>query len=738
MSDFEPSPRSSKRRRIATPGAGSAKTQVTPSTSRPSSKRLTSTSRRHFKARDSEDELAQESPSTNVRDSTYGSKEDSLNEDEIACVAGGPEAHASSTESADELAQHEVTMTPTKSQRTSSRHQGRTPEKTEKASTSHNGQEKAETASIGTRSSGRERKQPRRFSSAWEDNPNPGLPKGVLTPSRKGNKTPRKSVAFEQDRTTVIGDLGFKDLDTTTTKKTQRARRRKEPYQSDEAQEKAGKDVHQIAELTMNNEESRVPEVEEEVEEEPFSDVPEGPNIAITPLLDPDPAHIDLRLDPVKSLVLSRLTGQILTPLTSLEAEYSKLYTLLSATIKSGEGNSILLLGSRGAGKTCLVETAIANLATECAGDFHVVRLSGFHQTDDKLALREIWRQLGREMQVEEDETAQINTYADTMASLLHLLSHPEELAETLESDAMGRTTKSVVFVLDEFDLFTTHPRQTLLYNLFDIAQARKAPIAVIGCSARVDVSDTLEKRVKSRFSHRWIHISHAKNLQAFEEIARAALLLRDQDRDHERQNISVEICDKWNAFVEKVFIPSSHVQRLLMQCFYTTKSIPDLFSSLYVDVATIISLDQINLRPAMLSDLSAPDTVLDMLPSIPDLHLSLLISAARLDAIYNAAVVTFALVYSHYVDLVSRARLQASAAGSIAQATKLWNRDVAAAAWEDLAQWEIVLPAANKGIGQEQTRMWRCDVVLEEIVDAVGGAEAGMSDVVIRWCKEI
>ena len=545
MSDFEPSPRSSKRRRIATPVAGS--TKVTSSTSRPSSKGLISTSRRLFKARDSEDELAQESPSTNVHDSTYGSKEDSLNEDEIACVAEGPEAHARSTESADELAQHEVTITPTKSQRKGSRQQGMTPEKTERASTSHNGQENAETVSIGTRSSGRERKTPRRFSSGWEDNQSPTLPKGVLTPSRKENKTPRKSVTFEQDRTTVIRDLDFKDLDTTTTKKIPRVRRRKEPYQSDEAQEKAGKDVRQIAEVTTNNEESRVPEVEEEA----FPEMPEAPNIAITPLLDPDPAHIDPRLDPVKSLVLSRLTGQILTPLTSLEAEYSKLYALLSATIKSGEGNSILLLGSRGAGKTCLVETAIANLATECAEDFHVVRLSGFLQTDDKLALREIWRQLGREMQVEEDETAQVNTYADTMASLLHLLSHPEELSETLESDTMGRTTKSVVFVLDEFDLFATHPRQTLLYNLFDIAQARKAPIAVIGCSARVDVSDTLEKRVKSRFSHRWIHISQAKNFQAFEEIARAALLLRDQDRDHERQNISIEICDKWNAFVE-------------------------------------------------------------------------------------------------------------------------------------------------------------------------------------------
>lgn len=126
------------------------------------------------------------------------------------------------------------------------------------------------------------------------------------------------------------------------------------------------------------------------------------------------------------------------------------------------------------------------------------------------------------------------------------------------------------------------------------------------------------------------------------------------------------------------------------------------------------------------------------MLPHFPPLHLSLLISAARLDAIHNASVVTFSLVYSHYADLVSRSRLQASAAGSIAQATKLWNSDVAAAAWENLAAWEVILPAAGKVVEREQSKMWRCDVVLEEIVDAVGGLDAGMSEVMIRWCKEV
>lgn len=32
--------------------------------------------------------------------------------------------------------------------------------------------------------------------------------------------------------------------------------------------------------------------------------------------------------------------------------------------------------------------------------------------------------------------------------------------------------SKSVIFVLDEFDLFCHHQNQTLLYNLFDVAQS--------------------------------------------------------------------------------------------------------------------------------------------------------------------------------------------------------------------------------------------------------------------------
>lgn len=123
-------------------------------------------------------------------------------------------------------------------------------------------------------------------------------------------------------------------------------------------------------------------------------------------------------------------------------------------------------------------------------------------------------------MEVEEDLTAKTNNYADTLTSLLALLSHPTELSE----DSANHMAKSVVFILDEFDLFASHPRQTLLYNLFDIAQARKAPIAVLGVTTKIDVVETLEKRVKSRFSHRYVHLPLPRSLAAFWEICKEGL----------------------------------------------------------------------------------------------------------------------------------------------------------------------------------------------------------------------
>lgn len=83
-----------------------------------------------------------------------------------------------------------------------------------------------------------------------------------------------------------------------------------------------------------------------------------------------------------------------------------------------------------------------------------------------------------------------------------------------------------MIFILDEFDLFAQHPKQALLYNLFDAAQSAQNPMAVIGLTCRLDTLDLLEKRVKSRFSHRQIYLFPSSNFGQFIEIAKETLLL--------------------------------------------------------------------------------------------------------------------------------------------------------------------------------------------------------------------
>lgn len=141
------------------------------------------------------------------------------------------------------------------------------------------------------------------------------------------------------------------------------------------------------------------------------------------------------------------------------------------------------------------------------------------------------------------------SNYADTMASLLALLSHPSEISGQDE----GVTSQAVIFIIDEFDMFATHPRQTLLYNLFDIAQSRKAPIAVLGCTTRLDVVEMLEKRVKSRFSHRYVYLSLPRTLPAYWQTCRQGLMYAEAEVEGVDASVEghSEFTKYWNHKIE-------------------------------------------------------------------------------------------------------------------------------------------------------------------------------------------
>ncbi|KAF1354007.1 origin recognition complex subunit 4 C-terminus-domain-containing protein [Delphinella strobiligena] len=469
-------------------------------------------------------------------------------------------------------------------------------------------------------------------------------------------------------------------------------------------------------------------------------------------------ASVDLSISPtdlqsLQQTILQQLTNRRQNTLVGLDSETHQIASLVDQTISAGESNSLLVIGARGSGKTAVVESILSSQTQKQADAFHVVRLNGFIHTDDKIALREIWRQLGREMQTDDFEAGK--NYADALTTLLALLSHPSEIGQEGEGELVK--SKSVIFILDEFDLFTTHPRQTLLYNLFDIAQSRKAPILVLGLTTRFDVAEQLEKRVKSRFSHRFVHLGLAKNIDAFKGMCRSCLLPANCEDD---DAISEEGMKTWEALLTDLFESEgmeAHVRRI----YYTTKSIPAFRSSLLIPFTTLplsatssqdeplpgeetaeiardenISTQDILAHFAAHKDIttstSPPDSKLLLLHTLSTLQLALLISAARLTIIHDTDVISFALAYEEYKTLASRARIASSAnapAGvSTSGVSRIWGKDVAKAAWEGLVDGELVMAEPGRS-GQ-----CRVDVLLEEIKES--GVDMGMA--MRGWCREI
>ena len=80
------------------------------------------------------------------------------------------------------------------------------------------------------------------------------------------------------------------------------------------------------------------------------------------------------------------------------------------------------------------------------------------------------------------------------------------------------------LIVIEDFDAFARRSKQTLLYNLLDLTADRSVHLAVVGMTHRLDVLDLLEKRLKSRFSHRQVLFAPPQRRSQWDAIVRRAL----------------------------------------------------------------------------------------------------------------------------------------------------------------------------------------------------------------------
>ncbi|XP_027551580.1 origin recognition complex subunit 4 isoform X2 [Neopelma chrysocephalum] len=350
--------------------------------------------------------------------------------------------------------------------------------------------------------------------------------------------------------------------------------------------------------------------------------------------------------------------------LFGIEFQYRHLLELLKRTTLHGESNSALIVGPRGSGKTTLLNHVLKNLRgmKQVRGNLLEVHLNGLLQTSDKVALKEITRQLQLE-----------NVVGDKVFG-----SFAETLAFLLEALRKGDRTSScpVLFVLDEFDLFVHHKNQTLLYNLFDISQSAQTPVTIIGLTCR-------------------------QYMKIFKEQLSLPAEFPDEP-----------FAQKWNDNIQHLS-EDKIVQDVLQNLFHHTKDLRSLYFLLMLAVSAV-SVQHPLLTAADLQEASrqhSTDSKANIVHGLSVLEICLIIAMKHLNDVYDGEPFNFQMVYNEFQKFIQR------------KAHSMYNfeKPVVMKAFEHLLQLELVKPLERPSArAQREYLLMRLLLDNTQIMDAL------------------
>jgi len=241
---------------------------------------------------------------------------------------------------------------------------------------------------------------------------------------------------------------------------------------------------------------------------------------------------------------------------------------------------------------------------------------------------------------------------------------------------------KSVIFILEEFDLFAQRPKQRLLYSILNAMQSTLTQAAVVGLCCRLDAVELLEKRVKSRFSNRKLLFLPPPAENLF-KLLRDVLLLP----------VSGSNCDstfllKWNENTSKVLEES-------MQDFMSHFIASDLSPHHILDLAlrALCNIDKkglLTVADFKVARMSLHRQLMNEgLRNLSVLELYLLVCMKRLESkeqdIYN-----FSGVFKEYNHLQDSSKT-----------SDRYSREIALRAFEHLLEKELVVFADGRGQGE-------------------------------------
>ena len=376
---------------------------------------------------------------------------------------------------------------------------------------------------------------------------------------------------------------------------------------------------------------------------------------------------------------------------SDIEQNLRTLSTLLEGTVAHSQGNSVLIIGPRGAGKTWLLEKAFQKIDLTHKGQYTRINLNGCIHTDDGLALKEIAAALQMDSELEEKPTL---SFASAFSYLLDSLR------------AGDQESRPVVFVLDEFDCFTQHHNQTLLYNLFDMSQSARTPIAVIGLTCHLNVIELLEKRVKSRFSHRQIHVFNTMDYSQYTELFKTLLSLPEDFTDKAYRQ-------QWQQHLEKLS-KDKVMKKVLKMLFEKTVDIWSLKSLMMLPVYQL-SVSEPFLKGSDFHEASRmlhANTRASLIPGLSVLELTLLV-AIRHYMETSSKPFNFEIIYKEYKKFTQEATYSLDC-----------SKQVVMMAFEHLQSMGLVYPADQRGMKVNALPKQYCKMYLamscREVRDAV------------------
>ncbi|XP_077101707.1 origin recognition complex subunit 4 isoform X3 [Siphateles boraxobius] len=312
-----------------------------------------------------------------------------------------------------------------------------------------------------------------------------------------------------------------------------------------------------------------------------------------------------------------------------------------------------------------------------------LVELNGLLQTDDKIALKEITRQLHLENVVGDKV---FGSFAENLAFLLEALKKGDR-----------SSSRPVLFLLDEFDLFAHHKNQTLLYNLLDVSQSAQTPVAVVGLTCRLDVLELLEKRVKSRFSHRQIHLFSSLSFAQYVDVVLDRLRLPQDFPDHRFSN-------EWNRSVTRL-CEDKCVEEVLKRTFNSSKDLRSLHSLLFLAVSRVC-VSHSTLRESDLLEagrMISADSKANVLHGLSILELCLIIAMKHLNDTYDGEPFNFQMVHNEFKKFIQRK----------SHSIHKCEKPVVMKAFEHLLQLELVRPV-DSGVCKVQREYQLMKLMLE------------------------